>query len=66
VPNYKVSYLFVGIYVALAILNLALANWSISITDALVAFLFFRIGQYEESIAKGFLSYKRNDFDYSK
>ncbi|QIN94174.1 hypothetical protein PP459_gp059 [Streptomyces phage Wakanda] len=53
--NYKVSYAFVGIYVFLMLLNLVLANWSIAITDALVAFLFFRIGDYEQAISKGWL-----------
>lgn len=53
--GYKFSYAFVFIYAFLAILNLVLTNWSIAITDVLVAVLFLRVGTYEKSIAEGAL-----------
>ena len=64
--GYKVSYAFTGIYLALLLVNLCLANWGDAINDALIAVLFLRIGTYEEAIAEGTLSWKRDTFDYSK
>ncbi|QIN94739.1 hypothetical protein PP460_gp063 [Streptomyces phage Muntaha] len=54
-PGYKISYAFVFVYSFLAILNLCLTNWSIAITDVLVAILFLRVGMYEKAIKEGTL-----------